>query len=86
MVQSGTSSKGDVLVCLELSDCDAIELEITSKVLLKYGDSIRQSILETLAEIGIKSAKIKVDDNGALDFVIRARVETAAKRALGDIR
>ena len=86
MVQVGTNNKGDALVCLELRPCGAVELELNSKVLLKYGESIRQSILDTLMENGIMSAKVKVDDYGALDFVIRARVETAAKRALGDLR
>ena len=83
MVTTGTDKKGDVLVRLQLTEQDSINLELNSKVYLKYGESIERSVLETLREFGIDSADIKIDDYGALDFVIRARVETAIVRALG---
>ena len=83
MITSGTDKKGDALVALELTEQGIINLELNSKVYLKYGESIKRSVLETLSELGVRSANIKIDDYGALDFVIRARVETAIVRALG---
>lgn len=83
MITSGTDKKGDALVALELTEQGIINLELNSKVYLKYGESIKRSVLETLSELGVQSANIKIDDYGALDFVIRARVETAIVRALG---
>ena len=39
---------------------------------------------EVLDELDVKSGKISVNDKGAVDCVIQARVETAIKRAGGE--
>jgi len=83
-VTAGSENKGDVFVTLELVSQGESKVELTSKVISKYGDSIKSSIEETLNKFGINAAKILVNDYGALDFVIRARVETAIKRALSE--
>lgn len=83
MIKTGTDKKGDLVVELELTDLGTINLVINSKVQLKYGESIRASVLTTLNELGVDSADVKINDYGAWDFAIRARVETAARRALG---
>ena len=61
-----------------------IELELESPVLMQFGDEIRESVLEMLKRTELESAWVRVVDRGALDCVIRARVETAAKRAKGE--
>ena len=43
-------------------------------------DAIRAAVLETLKEFEVSSGKIFIKDKGALDCVIRARVETGLKR------
>lgn len=83
-VTAGSENKGDVFITLELTSQGKRELELTSKVMSKYGDSIIASVEETLNKFDIKTAKVVINDYGALDFVIRARVETAIKRALSE--
>ena len=80
---AGTMESSDVYV--ELSPCDSgIEIELDSVVLDQFGDSIRASVQEVLDENGIESARISLVDRGALDCVIRARVETAVLRGEGE--
>ncbi len=58
-----------------------IELEIKSPVMNLFGKQIEKTILDTLEAKGITSCKLYLEDKGALDFTIRARVETAVKRS-----
>ncbi|GMA41095.1 hypothetical protein GCM10025883_31400 [Mobilicoccus caccae] len=41
-------------------------------------------VKETLAELGVDSGRIVVEDKGALDCTLRARVQAACLRASGD--
>ncbi|MDD4320081.1 MAG: citrate lyase acyl carrier protein [Acidaminococcaceae bacterium] len=76
----GTEESGDVFV--EVSPgTGKLELEITSKVLVLYGESIKKSILETLSRLKVTDAKVIVKDKGAVDQTIRARLVTAIFRA-----
>ena len=76
----GTEDSGDVLV--EVSPgTGRLELEITSKVLVLYGESIKKSVLETLSRLKVTDAKVVVKDKGAVDQTIRARLVTAIFRA-----
>jgi citrate lyase subunit gamma (acyl carrier protein) len=77
---AGTLESSDILVMIEPGEND-IELELNSAVEAKFGDSIRQTIREVLKVQGVRCARIYANDRGALDCTIRARVETAVKRA-----
>ena len=77
---AGTLESSDVYVEIAPRD-GGIELELESAVLAQFGDEIRAAVLETLFEQGVDSAWVRLVDKGALDCVIRARVETAARRA-----
>ena len=79
---AGTLESSDVYVELAPRD-EGIELELESAVLNQFGDEIRAAVLETLSEQGVDSAWVRLVDKGALDCVIRARVETAVQRAKG---
>jgi len=79
-VKCGTDKKGDLMVTLELAG-KGREIEVTSKVARKYGDAIKEDINEVLDQYKIKNAKVLAEDLGAFDFAIKARVETAVKRA-----
>ena len=50
----------------------------------QFGDAIRDVVGQVLAECGVEKAKISVVDRGALDCVIRARVEAAVQRGKGE--
>lgn len=62
---------------------DTLEIEVQSVVFRQFGEKIKQSILEVVKELGVESGRITVSDKGAIDCVIKARVETAIKRAGG---
>jgi len=79
---AGTLESSDIYV--EVEPSDALELNIESVVLNQFGDEIRATILSVLEELGVKSGKISVQDKGAIDCTIRARVETAVRRAGGE--
>ena len=79
---AGTLESSDIYV--EVEPSDELELNIESVVLNQFGDEIRATILSVLEELGVKSGKISVQDKGAIDCTIRARVETAVRRAGGE--
>ena len=76
---AGTMESSDVYVELEPGNGE-IEISLESVVAKQFGDAIRETVLEVLREQGIQSAKVRIVDRGALDCVIRARVETAVLR------
>lgn len=77
---AGTVESSDVLVHIA-PNAGGIEIDVESVVLFQFGEAIRAAVLETLQEQGVESARVRVMDRGALDCVIRARVETAVMRA-----
>ena len=77
---AGTLESSDVFVTLE-PNASGLEIEIDSVVQNQFGEAIRTAVLETLQEQGVENARVHVMDRGALDCVIRARVETAVMRA-----
>ena len=80
---AGTLESSDVYVEIEPRD-SGIELELDSVVIQQFGDEIRRVANEVLAEQGVTAAKLRLVDRGALDCVIRARVETAILRGKGE--
>lgn len=79
---AGTLESSDIYV--EVEPSTELELNIESVVLNQFGDEIRATILSVLEELGVKNGKISVQDKGAIDCTIRARVETAVRRAGGE--
>ena len=80
---AGTLESSDVFVTLEPTE-SGVEIEIDSVVQNQFGESIRQTVEEVLNELQVENAKLSVVDRGALDCVIRARVETAVLRGKGE--
>lgn len=79
--KAGTLESSDILVMVAPNSNRGIELELESVVLKQFGDDIRHTIFDKLKELNVQNIKIKAEDKGALDYTIRARVETAVKRA-----
>ncbi len=78
----GKNLKSDCFVEIELLDNGGIQLEMKSKVEAYYGKSNRKLVNEILAFFEIKNAKIYIEDGGALEFVMAARLEAAIKMVL----
>ena len=79
---AGTLESSDVYVKVE--PCDTLEISIESVVYNQFAEAIEASVKEVLDEMGVESGKISINDKGAIDCVIQARVETAIKRAGGN--
>ena len=77
----GPNVKSDCFVQVTNTSSGGITIELTSKVESLYGDSIRSQITDLLKYFGVKNAVVEVVDQGAVPFVIAARVEAAVKRA-----
>ncbi|MBZ5598535.1 MAG: HpcH/HpaI aldolase/citrate lyase family protein [Acidobacteriia bacterium] len=77
----GKDIRSDLHVALEPRDRGGLEITLESRVAAYYGDSIVAQTRQVLEALGIKHARVSLHDEGALPFVISARVETAAKRA-----
>jgi len=78
-------ARSDCYLELTITKGKGIKIDLTSKVEALYGDSIRSLIGDVVQSLGIDHAEIIIDDCGAVPFVIAARVEGAAKRALPEL-
>jgi len=78
---AGTLESSDLLVVINPHSSQEIKLVVQSKVEKQFGSSIRKTVKDTLAKCGVVSAAVDVRDQGALDCVIKARVEAAVYRA-----
>jgi citrate lyase subunit gamma (acyl carrier protein) len=76
---AGTLESSDIHV--EVSPGEGLEINLTSIVMMQFGESIKQTIQQVLSDMQIQNVRITAHDRGALDCVIRARVETALARA-----
>lgn len=77
---AGTQESSDLMVKIAPSD-QALEIEIYSEVMKQFGEQIRQVVESTLDAMGITQGLIIIEDKGALDCVIRARLQSAILRA-----
>jgi citrate lyase subunit beta / citryl-CoA lyase len=77
----GKDIRSDLHVALEPRDSGGLELTLESRVAPYYGDAIQIQARQVLEALGIKNARVTIHDEGALPYVIAARLETAAKRA-----
>ncbi|QDX30239.1 citrate lyase acyl carrier protein [Dickeya poaceiphila] len=79
---AGTFESSDLLVKVAPAE-GQLTVVINSEVIKQFGAQITQVVNDTLAALGVKAGTIVVDDKGALDCVIRARVQSAVLRAAG---
>ena len=77
----GKDIRSDLHIDLEPRDSGGVEITLESRVAPYYGDSIVAQTKRVLESLGLKHARATIHDEGALPFVISARIETAIKRA-----
>ena len=81
---AGTMESSDAYVEIEPAQ-SGITVELESVVLAQFGDQIRETVLDVLADQGVEQATVRVIDRGALECVIRARVEAAICRGREEV-
>ena len=85
--RSGPDVRSDCRVVFVPRSAGGIDIELQSKVAAYYGDSILTQARQVLGDLGVEHARLLIEDQGALPFVIAARIEAAVRRAgLGEGR
>ncbi len=75
-------TKSDCYVSFEMRNSGGKTIDIKSKVKALYGKSIRALAEDMLRFFEIEHAHLIIEDTGALDFVLAARIEAAIKQKL----
>jgi citrate lyase subunit beta/citryl-CoA lyase len=76
----GKEVRSDLHVSVEPRDSGGLEVGLESRVAPYYGDAILAQTRQVLETMGVKNARVGIHDEGALPFVISARIETAVRR------
>jgi citrate lyase subunit gamma (acyl carrier protein) len=78
---AGTLESSDLMVRIGPKE-GGLEIVLESEVIHQFGAQIESVVRETLSKLGVTEGLIVVEDKGALDCVVRARVQTAVSRAV----
>ncbi len=79
---AGTLESSDAMIEVSPGDGE-VEITIDSIVKAQFGEEIERVVREVLHEYDVADASVYVNDRGALDCTIRARMETALQRSEG---
>lgn len=74
--------KSDCRVQFELLRNGGIQIELISKVKALYGKSIIKLAEQITLYFDIENAKLIIEDSGAVEFVLAARIEAAIKQVI----
>jgi citrate lyase subunit beta / citryl-CoA lyase len=77
----GKEIRSDAHVAIEPRDSGGIQVNLQSRVAPYYGDAITAQAREVLETLRVKNAQVTIHDEGALPFVISARIEAAVNRS-----
>lgn len=80
---AGTLESSDLLVKVAPNDKRTREIVIHSEVIKQFGKQINRIVTETLDKLEVSEGSIVIEDKGALDCVIKARVGVAVLRGAG---
>gem|GEM_PF-59758 len=78
---AGTLESSDVMITIKKHS--GVEIELNSIVEKQFGRQIREVVRQVLEQLGVKDALVVVQDKGALECVLRARLITAVYRSAG---
>ncbi len=79
----GSANKGDCIVRVTQAGNLAISIETANENLFSSG--VRAVIEETTSTLNVSKVSVSLEDHGALDYVIRSRVEAAVRLLLSDL-
>ena len=76
---AGTMESSDAYV--EIEPAEKLSVQLESVVQAQFGQAILSVVSEVLQEQGVEGANVRITDRGALECVLRARLETALLRS-----
>jgi citrate lyase subunit gamma (acyl carrier protein) len=77
---AGTLESSDLMVKVSPSPDETLEIVVNSEVMRQFGEQIRAVVTTTLKNLGVTEGTIVIEDKGALDCAIRARLQAAILR------
>ena len=78
---AGSLESGDLYVITKPNPDNGIKIEIESIVKVQFGDSILETVNNVLKDFEIDNAIVNINDQGALDSVIKSRVQASLCRS-----
>lgn len=78
---AGTLESSDCQIVIRPNPGNGIDLELESDVKMMFGESILETARKVLAEFDVTDAAVEIRDKGALDCVIKSRMQCAVCRA-----
>lgn len=80
--QAGSFESADILILAEpVEKGEGRKIELDSAVKKQYGDKILKIINDCLDNFGVKDIYLVINDKGAIEPVIKSRMETVLFRA-----
>ena len=73
----GTLESSDIQISILPNPGKGLEIELQSVVKEQFGDAIIATITDVLESFGINDAVVEATDKGALEWIIRARMQAA---------
>ena len=78
---AGSLESGDVYAVTKPNPGKGIKIEIESIVKMQFGDDILNTVNNVLESLGVTDAIVEINDKGALDSVIKSRVQASLYRS-----
>lgn len=78
---AGTSESGDARVSISPKPGAGLILDLRGPSIPRFGTDIESVVIKTLTALGISDALVTIDEKGALDATIQARIAAACERA-----
>ncbi len=82
--QAGTLESMDCIVTVtETEKGRGISIAMEGASIVRFGEAMLKSTKDTLKDLGVRDISVSIQDNGAGDLVLKARVEAAVRRFAG---
>lgn len=78
---AGTLESSDCQIVIRPNPGMGIDIDLESDVAVMFGKAIMETIQDTLKEFDVTDAIVEMKDKGALDCVIKSRMQCAICRA-----
>lgn len=82
---AGSLESSDVLVTIERNNEEKNNIVINSPFIRQFGNQMKKIALKVLSDLKISHCTLIIQDQGAIDEVLIARIVTALQRSLNQI-
>ena len=77
---AGTLESNDIFITITAVVGTDTSISLSSIVMNQFGEAIRAVVAQCMAQSGLKGVDVTVQDKGALECTIKARMETVIAR------